>query len=287
MKRETMLGYPLKEMGNAWCQTVFKHNMSPARMAECRDAHAAVVGYNVFKRRSLLQPTGWMDMAIKYEQLNCFPLSVMMHNVHIVRFMLLDGRHAFSPKWLDATGGSAVDQKATAAFRRMVSMLRMQLQHVYVSDVFDVMNRGRDVKDNRESYEKRDKDYDSMSVHDMKLANRAARKIFQRWQGQNGDQNERVDYDLSEIQLPTFTANDIEAELAMMGAEGEAQHPAAGFQGVLEEANAPLDVQGEVMDADEEAIVFAQQDPAEEPDPLERMGDVRNRLQNLDVHEDE
>lgn len=287
VKREPMLGYPLKEMGNAWCQTIFKHNMSQARMRECRDAHAAVVGYNVFKRRSLLLPTGWMDVVIKYEQLNCYPLCYMMHTVHVVRFMLLDGRHAFSPKWLDATGGSAVDQKATAAFRRIVIMLRMQLQHVYVSDVFDVMNRGREIKANKESYDRRDQDYDSMSIGDMKLANRAAKNILQQWQAHNRDQTERLDYDLAEIQMPIFTANDIEAEIARMGAEGEAQHPAAGFNGVLEEEQAPMEVGGELMDAEEEAIVFAQHDPEEEPAEPERMGDVGNRLQDLDMNADE
>lgn len=36
----------------------------------------------------------------------------MMHVVQIVRCMLMDGKYAFHPKWLDATGNNAVDHVA-------------------------------------------------------------------------------------------------------------------------------------------------------------------------------
>lgn len=126
VKRETMLGYPLKVMGNRWCETVFMLNMSAQRLRECRDAHQAVVGYNVFKRRSMLLPTGWLDIVVKYEQLYCIPLSLMMHATHVVRFMLLDGGYAFSPKCLDASSGAAIDQTAMDSYRRNINVSRCQ-----------------------------------------------------------------------------------------------------------------------------------------------------------------
>lgn len=284
-----MLGYPLKEYGNRWCHTVFQHNMSTQRLLECRDAHQAIVGYNVFKRRQLLQPTGWFDFVIKYEQLFCFPLSVTMHTVHILRFMLLDGKYAFSPKWLDASAGAAVDQRAAQSYRQIVNLLRLNMGHVFVHDVYTLLNRGRSTTGNHENFEGRDTDFDSMSLQRMKMLTRAARRLLARTQAARMDDHQQVE--LALLQMPRFEIEDLEIEIAGMGADIADEmprdgHPAAGLGGVLED-DVPDGVEGELMSAEAEAIAFSHLDPNAEEEHLDRIGDVSNRLQDLDVEEAE
>ena len=148
-----------------------------------------------------MRPTGWLDHAIKYEHLFCFPLSVMMHVVHIVRFMLIEAKYAYHPKWLDATGNSAVDQRACEAYRRILQMLRLRMQHVHVHDVFLVLNRGRWVDSHQEQFNSRLQGFDTMSLKRMKELNRAARSVMQRREGEEMAEREDMELDTAHFQL--------------------------------------------------------------------------------------
>ena len=111
-----MLGYPLKDYGTDRCKTIFRCNMSNERIHICKAAHAAVARYNVFKGRTMMQPAGWLDSVAKWAMVHCVPLLGMMDPAHVVRFMILKGKHMLSPKWCDASGGNAVDWRPTKAY---------------------------------------------------------------------------------------------------------------------------------------------------------------------------
>ena len=247
-----MLGYPLKEYGNRWCHTVFQHTMSTQRLLEWRDAHQAIVGYNVFKRRQLLQPTWWFDLVIKHEQLFCFPLSVTMHTVHILRFMPLDGKSAFSPKWLDASAGASMDQRAAQSYRQIVNIMSLNMGHVFLHDVYTVLNRGMSNTGNHEDFEGRDTCFDSMSLQRMKMLTRAGRRLLARTQAARMEDHQQVE--LALLQLPKFEIGDFEIEIAGMGADIADEmprdgHPAAGLGGVLEDVVDPAKSTKEIWTA--------------------------------------
>jgi hypothetical protein len=158
---------------------VHSHNMSNARVEQCRDEYRLVAGYNVFKQRTLLFPVGWKDTVTRYEHANLWPLSLKMHNSHIVRFMLMEQTYAFSGKWLDATSGNGVDDIALESYDNFLHMLRYGLRTVYVKDVQNVLTRGRTSQRAQRVFEDRDLDFDNMMLSEVKRLVRIANHEWQ------------------------------------------------------------------------------------------------------------
>ena len=292
-----MLGYAMKEWGMRWCSTVFRHNISNERMRECMTAHAGLEGFRVFKKRKQLHPTGWAETVIKFEHVKCFPLSIMMHTVHITRFMMIEGKSILSPKWHDATSHSAVDMVAMETYRRCIQMLRLNMQHVWVHDVFAVLHRGRPNAEAKASYDDRDKSFDNMKYSRMLKLNRAAKRIQATWAGEAN--NDMEDY--THAEMLDFTMDELEAVAAQLNEnEPEEWHPAAAFAVDLDEdddpdagnaVNADVGVEGEIANNDEmaamlmEADQVGQGDAPEDEDDRARLGDINMQMGGMGLEE--
>lgn len=239
-KRTSQLGYACKEMGNAWSRNVHTHNMTNARIEECRLEHRRVAGHNVFKKRTQLNLTGWEEIVVKYEHATLWPLNTMMHFCQVVRLMLLEQTYVLFGKWLDANGNNAVDEIAARSYENILNMLRWGLRTVYVNDIHQVMTRGRKQPGSHHVFEDRDMRFDNMSLHQAK---RVACAAMHDWEAQRHRLSNITDVDAVFEQLMELDIDDLirRAELLEDDVDRAAAHAGAD----LAEAAAEFD--GEVM----------------------------------------
>jgi hypothetical protein len=248
--RTSALGYACKEMGNAWSRNVHCHNMSNARLAECRDAHLIVAGYNVFKKRTLLYPAGWKEVVSRYEHGIMWPLCTTMISCQKIRFMLLEGTYALSPKWLDATGNNGVDNVAAESYDNILTMLRWGLRTVYVNDVEQVLSRGRKATGSKDIYENRDTSYDNMTMEEMKRLNRVA---LYEWEAERSRLRNLEQHELTFEQVKRFDVEELKQRADELGVDEH--HPAAAVGQLLENEQGLEDFDEEPLNDEEHEVV--------------------------------
>jgi hypothetical protein len=227
--------------------------MSNARIEECRACYRQVAGCNVFKKRTVLHPSGWKEIVTRCEHSTLWPLNIMMHDSQIVRFMLLEQTYAFSAKWLDATGNNAVDQVASASYARILNMLRWEIRTVYVNDVQQVMTRGRKQvgQQQQDMFDERDMRFDNMTLAKVK---QLARVAMYDWEAAKHQMSSMDDEEHVFQQLLDFDMDELDARAQQLAAEGA--HPAEMFDAQDMEG---LEFDGAVMNEEEQEIVFGRE----------------------------
>lgn len=170
----------------------------------------------------------------------------------MIRFMLMEQTYVLSGKWLDATGGNAMDNVAAESYRHIISMLRWGLRTVYVNDIENVMGRGRRSERSYQMFLDRDMGYDNMSLLEVKQLCRVA---LQDWEGERSRIRNLEPHELAFHQMLVFDIDDLRQRVAdLPPAPAEGEHPAAGIGEQLEEVQQGLE--GVVMNDEERAVVF-------------------------------
>jgi hypothetical protein len=155
-------------------RNIYSHNMDNARNEDRRASHKQAAGYDVFKNCTLLYPSGWADIVMRYEHSTLWPLNTMMHVSQVVRFMLMEETYALSGRWLDATGNRGIDDVACASYDNILNMLHWGLKRVEVKDVQQVMTRGRKQPGQQALFDARDLRFDNMTLSKVKQLVRVA-----------------------------------------------------------------------------------------------------------------
>jgi hypothetical protein len=237
-------------MGNTWSRNIHCYNMTNARLAECRDAHLIVAGYNVFKKRTLIYPSAWKEVVNRYEHGVMWPLCTAMVSSQKIRFMLMEGSYALSPKWLDATGNNAVDNVATESFDNIITMLRWGLRTVYVNDIEQVLSRGRKATGSKETFQNRDVSFDNLTLEEMKKLNRVA---LYEWEGERSRIRNLEPHELAFQQVMQFDVEELRQKADELGVDNN--HPAAAIGQLLEHENVGQDFDEEPLNDEEHEVV--------------------------------
>jgi hypothetical protein len=178
LTKEKQLGYTAKDIGKRWFHAHYLRNVTLQQLGDYGRAYQQVAGHNVFKGKVKLNPATYMDPVSKYEHSNLYPLSQQMDTTQVVRVMLNTGKYSLSPNWLAASGGFAAPLRATNAYRKINYMCRRG-KKVDIDSVARVLSKGRDTADSAfvQEFDKRKREYDTMSVHGAKVR---ARRLLRR-----------------------------------------------------------------------------------------------------------